>query len=88
MPSLSLEFTSAARRAVLDMLTHCRPGSIVAFQWYEPDSEWQIGAFNKEKIPPSEVVTIAEIPFVFQPTDWRLLDGKKVDYRAGKFCVE
>jgi hypothetical protein len=57
-------------------------------EWYEPDSEWQVGAFNKEKIPPSEIVTISEIPFVFQPKDSHRLDGKMLDYRGGAFCVE
>ena len=57
-------------------------------EWYEPDGAWQIGAFNREKIPPSEVVTISEIPFVFQPKDWARLDGKTLDYRGGTFHVE
>jgi hypothetical protein len=77
MPSISLTLTNAGRLAALDLLTHCRPGSIVSLEWYEPDSEWRVGAFNKEKIPPSEVVTISEIPFVFQPKDSRRLDGKR-----------
>jgi len=46
-----------------------------------------VGAYNKEKIPPAEVVSISGISFVFDERESRDLDGRTLDYRDGEFCV-
>ena len=88
MSGVLLKLTTAGRLAVVDLLTHCKPGSIAALAWDEADSEWQVGAFNKEKIPASEIVSVSGISFVFQPKDSQRLAGKTLDYRDGAFFVE
>jgi len=85
--AISLKITEAGRLALLDFLRHCSPGSIVALDWSEADGECSVGVFNKEKIPPSEVVAISGIPFVFHHNESQHLNGKTLDYREGVFRV-
>ncbi|MDH4190079.1 MAG: hypothetical protein OEW21_07740 [Betaproteobacteria bacterium] len=85
--AISMKITDVGRVALLDFLRHCAPGSIIAVGWSEADEDWSVGAFNKEKIPPSEVVTISGIPFVFDQGDSQRLNGKTLDFRDGVFCV-
>jgi hypothetical protein len=84
--SIALKITEAGRLALLDFLRHCTPGSIVAVGW--SDGECTVGAFNKEKIPPSEVVSISGIPFVFEQDESQHLNGRTLDYRGGVFRVD
>jgi len=86
--SISLKITEAARLAVLDFLSHCSPGSIVALELSEMDGQCAIGAFNKAKIPASEVVSISGIPFVFKEDESPRLNGRTLDHRGGVFRVE
>ena len=72
---------------MLDLLRHCNPGSIVAVGWSDADGECTVGAYNKEKIPPSEVVSISGIPFVFDEKESRGINGKTLDFRGGVFRV-
>jgi hypothetical protein len=86
--SISLTITEPGRLALLDFLRHCSPGSIVALSLSEIDGECEIGAFNKEKIPPPEVLSISGIPFVFKENESRRLNGRTLDYRDGTFRVD
>jgi len=85
--AISLQLTEAGRRGLLELLRHCEPGSIVAVGWSEAKGECTVGAYNKEKIPPAEVVSISGISFVFDERESRDLDGRTLDYRDGEFCV-
>ena len=84
---ISLQLTEAGRRALLEFLRHCEPGSIVAVDWSEAKGECNVGTFNKERIPPAEVVSISGIPFVFDQRESRNLHGRTLDFRDGEFCV-
>jgi hypothetical protein len=88
MAQITLGLTEAGRKALLAFLTHCTPGSIVALEWSEADSLWSVGAFNKEKVPASEVITISGISLVFQAKDSTRLNGRTLDHRGGIFCVD
>jgi hypothetical protein len=85
---ISLTITAAGRLALLDFLRHCSPGSIVALSLSEIDGQCEVGAFNKERIPPSEVLSISGIPFVFKDNESERLNGKTLDYRGGIFRVD
>ena len=85
---IALTITDAGRRALLDFLRHCSPGSIVAVSLSEVEGQCDVGAFNKEKIPPSEVLSISGIPFVFKANESQHLNGKTLDYRGGVFRVD
>ena len=85
---ITLTITDAGRRALLDFLRSCRPGSIVALSLSGVDGQCDDGAFNKEKIPSSEVLSISGIPFVFKDNESQRLNGKTLDYRGGMFCVD
>jgi hypothetical protein len=85
---ISLVITDAGRLALLDFLRHCSPGSIVALSLSEIDGQCEVGAFNKEKIPPSEVLSISGIPFVFKDNESPRLNGRTLDYRGGMFRVD
>ena len=85
---ISLTITDAGRSALLDLLRHCSPGSIVALSLSEVEGQCDVGAFNKEKIPPSEVLSIAGISFVLKDNESQRLNGKTLDYRGGIFRVD
>jgi hypothetical protein len=85
---ISLVITDAGRLALLDFLRHCSPGSIVALSLSEIDGQCEVGAFNKGKIPPSEVLSISGIPFVFKDNESPRLNGRTLDYRGGMFRVD
>jgi hypothetical protein len=85
---IALTITDAGRSALLDFLSHCSPGSIVALSLSGAKGQCDVGAFNKEKIPPSEVLSISGIPFVFKEHESQHLHGKTLDYRGGAFRVD
>jgi hypothetical protein len=84
---ISLTITDAGRLALLDFLRHCNPGAIVALSLSE-DGQCEVGAFNREKIPPSEVLSISGIPFVFKENESQRLAGRTLDYRGGMYRVD
>jgi hypothetical protein len=86
--SISLRITDAARTALLDFLRHCTPGAIVAVELSETDGQCAIGAFNKEKIPPTDVVAVSGIPFVFKENELAYFNGRTLDHRGGAFRVD
>src|SRR5207237_9853139 len=86
--SIALTITGAGIVALLDFLRHCNAESIVALSFSETEGHCEIGAFNKEKIPPSEVQFISGLPFVFKDDERHRFNGRTLDYRAGVFCVD
>jgi hypothetical protein len=84
---ISLTITDAGRSALLDFLRHCSPGSIIALSLSGVEGQCDVGAFDKEKIPPSEVLSISGMQFVFKDNESRRLNGKTLDYRGGMFRV-
>jgi len=85
---ISLKITDAGQRALLDFLRHCSPGSIVALSLSGVEGQCDVGAFNKERIPSSEVLSISGIQFVFKDNESQRLNGKTLDYRDGIFRVD
>jgi hypothetical protein len=67
--------------------TRSMPDGTIQFNGTGP--EWGIGAYKRSNIPQGEIVTISGIELWFaQGEISERLNGKTLDYRAGRFHVE